>query len=206
MKKLVAMITLVLWGGVVFADCNLRARTVYQTYQPTVVKKIAVQEEYHQKVEKIILVPKAIKVEVQREHYYSIDSYAQQNLLADAIVGRLLLAGKIIPSSVPGTGSFSPSGPPPNPGQAEVIEPLVAGAHQDPALLAVLNESCVKCHGINSKYTKFVTADGKIADVRAGKVWESFARVNSGNMPKGGKSLDDPKVKLFYAWGEVARK
>ncbi len=217
MKKVLAILMLCIVPSIILAECNLRARTVYQTYQPTYyapayVAPTYVAPTYHQEYEKIVLVPKAIKVEVQRNHYYSLDTYAQQNLLADAIVGRLLRVqseqggggGYAAPPAIK-PNNFAPAGPPKMPA-AEDEGPPVAGAHQDPNLLKVLNESCAKCHGANSKYTKLVTADGKIADVRAGKVWESFARVNSGNMPKGGKSLEDASVKLFYAWGEVARK
>ncbi len=215
MKKVLAILMLCIVPSIILAECNLRARTVYQTYQPTYsyvapAPTYVAPTYYHaeREYEKIVLVPKAIKVEVQRNHYYSLDTYAQQNLLADAIVGRLLRVQSeqsVIPPAIK-PNNFAPAGPPPKMPAAEDEGPPVAGAHQDPNLLKVLNESCAKCHGANSKYTKLVTADGKIADVRAGKVWESFARVNSGNMPKSGKSLDDPAVKLFYAWGEVARK
>ena len=68
--------------------------------------------------ETVVLVPKAIEVEVHRDHYYSIDTAAQQNLLADAIAYRVLIAGgKVTKTDSTGTGTSgtgtgrTPSGP-----------------------------------------------------------------------------------------------
>jgi len=167
------------------------------------------QGHYQPYYENVVLVPKAIQVEVHRDHYYSIDSAAQQSLLADAIVGRLL---RLQQNTSNGTGrlptgpatqnSTSPTGDSSKP---DTQEPK-PGNYQNETLLKVINNSCVKCHGVNSKYTKLVTADGKLNDLPSGKVWESFGLANSGEMPKGGKALTDEEIKLFYEWAKNAKR
>lgn len=170
-------------------------------------------ESYNYK-ETIILVPKAIQVEVNRDHYYSIDGAAQQSLLADAIVGRLLRLqseGKIVTGTGTAGSGRLPTGPvtktsPTGEKTDSAAQEAKAGDYQNEALLKVVNNSCAKCHGAASKYTKLVTADGKLTDLPAGKVWECFGLVNTGEMPKGGKSLGDEEVKLFYEWAKNAKR
>lgn len=207
MRILIAIATLFGIATAALADpCGVR-RVVYTS--PVIVHRPYVSDYRH--YEQVILIPKAFQVEVQRSHYYSIDSAVQQELLVDAIVGRLLRlqqGGAVVPGSA-GTGR-RPTGPTnPSPtgpiGTADTQEPK-AGSYQNEALLKVVNDSCVKCHGATSKYTKLVTADGKLNDLPAGKVWECFGLVNTGEMPKGGKALDDDPVKLFYDWAKSARK
>jgi hypothetical protein len=215
------------------AECKLRARTTYSSYYtpPTYYYKYgATYKEYegtpdycdeplyyykdgyyypYKEKKKVVVVPKAIEVETYRNHYYSIDPYMQQNLLADAIVGRLIrMQGeKANLTVVPNPGTPTPL---PNPTPLPLPNPALnddkPGTFQDAALLTVVKNSCVKCHGTGSKYTKFITADEKLPDLPAGKVWEAFGLVNSGEMPKGGKSLDDDSVKKFYEWAKKARR
>lgn len=183
------------------------------------------RDQYYER-ETIVLVPKAIEVEVHRDHYYSIDSASQQSLLADAIVGRMLLlmekrAGGGVSGEKPaarrrgvgsdGTGASDGSGTegtsaPPRMPRADEPSSLRAGAYQNAALLKAVKDSCVKCHGAASKQTRLITADGKLPDLPAGKVWECFGLVNTGEMPKNGEALPDPVVKLFYDWAKKARK
>jgi mono/diheme cytochrome c family protein len=212
-------------------DCQLRSRSTYSSYSTTYypqatyvapvtyvapakyVYPVQAAQAYKQE---ILLVPKAIEVEVQRKHYYSIDPYAQQNLLADAIVGRLIRMnaltapamaappGMVIPQQA---APVQPIGAQPAPMMPPAADDTPrAGAYQDPKVLAVVTASCAKCHGAASKNTKLLTVDGKLNDLPAGKIWECFALVNSGEMPKASKSLDDESVKLFYAWAKNARK
>lgn len=190
-----AFLVLLGFASVAYADfCGVR-RIVY--HAPVVVHK-PVYHDYHYK-ETVILVPKAIQVEVTRDHYYSIDSSYQQSLLADAIVGRLLR----MQATGQAPRTTSPTGV--EKSQPDTQESK-AGSYQNEALLKVVNDSCVKCHGASSRNTKLVTADGKLADLPSGKIWECFGLVNSGEMPKASKSLPDEQVKLFYDWAKNARK
>jgi hypothetical protein len=237
MKMKLAALLVLLTAGFVAAQCTLRPRTTYTSYQVHVpVHKTptlyyysggyyyeykggdrgplyyysggsyhAYEHHDYKYKETVILVPKAIHVEVQRDHYYSINSAAAQDLLADAIVGRLLrMQGelKTSPRTPPVTGG-GPTGTKP---KEKDLGDDRAGAYQDAAMLKIVTDSCAKCHGAASKYTKFVTTDNKLTDLPAGKVWEAFGLVNSGEMPKGGKSLEDESVKAFYAWAKTARK
>lgn len=195
-----------------FADGHLNRRCVVSA--PVIhapVKRVVVHHDDYQHYERIVLVPKAIQVEVQRNHYYSIDGAAQQSLLADAIVGRLLRLQAEGKGVTPGGTGRLPTGPAKRPsptgedGGPGAQEPK-AGEYQNEALLKVVNDSCAKCHGPSSKFTKLVTIDGKLNDLPAGKVWECFALVNSGEMPKGGKALNDDFTKLFYDWGKNAKR
>ncbi len=217
MKKLAILLALI-GAGTALAQCTLRPRTYathnqklyyynsghYYEYSSGNHGQLYYYDtnKYHEYKETIVLVPKAIQVEVQRDHYYSINNAVSQDLLADAIVGRLLrMQGELksSPRVTPSVGT-GPTGPAKSAGDDR------AGAYQDAAMLKIVTDSCVKCHGPTAKFTKFVTSDGKLTDLPAGKVWEAFGLVNSGEMPKGGKSLADDDVKAFYAWAKVARK
>lgn len=193
------------------AGCHLRPRIVYSSYHHyapvTSYPSYAYKQHYYYDYghEKIILLPKVVEVEVHRDHYYSIDPYYQQSLLADAIVGRLLQAqNKTAPvrTGYPSTPVTTPPSSPTKKGSQEVK----AGSYQEPKLLKVINDSCVKCHGANSSNIALVTADGKLADISEGEAWKCFGLVNSGEMPKASKSLNDEQVKLFYEWAKNARK
>jgi hypothetical protein len=220
MRKLfVLFIALICLPEAQSSDCNLRSRGTYATFAPNVLyywNNGAYHQytsgnhgqlyyyqnghyyAYHAK-ETVVLVPKAIQVEVShsRDHYYSIDSYAQQNLLADAIVGRLLRLqnDNSNTDSKPKSTDVKTKDPVATPDNSEPI----ADENQDPAMLKVITDSCAKCHGPQSKHMRLVTKDGKLAKISYGDAWECFGLVNSGEMPKGGKSLTDDQVKLFYA-------
>jgi hypothetical protein len=227
MKKLFLLVALVasVFTSAHANDYQCRSRIGYSSYSPKVLyyyrggyyyeyrggdygplyyysngKYYLYESKYE---ETVVLVPKAIKVQVDRDHYYSINSAARDDLLADAIVGRLLRMNKI--SGTPTPSTPTPSTPTPSTGTEDTGEDR-AGLHQEPKLVQIITNSCAKCHGAGSKQTKLLTSDGKLTDLLAGKVWESFALVNSGEMPKGSKSLEDDDVKLFYEWAKKARK
>jgi mono/diheme cytochrome c family protein len=236
MKIVVSILLVFITAGVTLGQCNLRTRTTYQSYSVPTTQKAQIlyyhsdgyyyqykggergplyyyssghyypYEDYKYK-ETVILVPKAIQVEVQRDHYYSINQSARDDLLADAIVGRLLRLQQSQqgqPKSdrvTPVNQGSAPKGP-----KVKDLGDDRAGQYQDPAMVKIVADSCAKCHGVASKYTKFLTTDGKLPDLPAGKVWEAFGLVNSGEMPKGGKSLGDEDVKKFYEWAKNARK
>lgn len=172
------------------AQCTVRK--VVAVPVTHVVKKV--YDDHH---ERIVLVP----VEVHRENYSSID---KDNILIDAAVGRMIRLqqeGKVPTLSGPGT-------PVPTPELKRPPSSLpTAGAYQNDKLFAVVNNSCAKCHGPGTKLTQLVTDDGKLADVSAGKVWQSFGLTNIGKMPKApGKALENAEVELFVDWAENARK
>jgi mono/diheme cytochrome c family protein len=223
-----ALLLVLLTVGMAHAQCSLRPREVYATYAhqdlyyynggsyyqykggdygPLYSYNHGKYYPYEHK-ETVILVPKAIQVEVQRDHYYGINATVERERLVDEIAGRMLrmiedkgrvgTATGIRPTSTPATRpTETPKG---DSGETR------AGTYQNEAMLKTINNSCVKCHGVGSKFTKFITADGKLPDLPSGKVWEAFGLVNSGEMPKGGTSLGDEDVKLFYAWAKNARK
>ncbi len=145
--------------------------------QKVVLQRVVVHRDYH--------------------HYYSLDPYYQQQALATEIVKQLRAEIK------PGFKNQVEPGPAPKEDSGDPV----AGKYQNEKLLAVVNNGCTKCHGAASKQTRFVTKDGKaLADVPAGKVWEAFGLVNSGEMPKASDSLGDEPVKMFYEWAKQARK
>lgn len=166
-------------------DCNLRPRTVYNTYTPPV---------YNQQ---IVLVPKVIEVEVHRDHYYSIDqNYNAANIIREL---RLLLAEQ---KGQPPQSQQQPNpSPQVQPKKEDVVTSQGRGPSpfQKPELVKIVNDSCVKCHTSGSKYP-LVTADGKLIDLPEGKANKAFRMVNAGEMPKSSKALDDSSTKLFYDW------
>ncbi len=203
----------------VVAQCTVRTvvHTPHVVHAPVVVhhkptvrvialdRKVVVVDDHH---ERVIVVP----VEVQRDHYYSLD---RENILIDASVGRFIRLQQ--EGKIPTLGGPAPESKRPPAGTTPPVTevpkgtstggPAVAGAYQNDKLLAVVNNSCAKCHGPESKQTRLVTADGKLADVSAGKVWESFGLTNIGKMPKApGKQLTNEEVELFVEWAENARK
>jgi mono/diheme cytochrome c family protein len=185
------------------AQCTVRkvvtAPVVHAQHVVVVDTHRRIVDHHH---ERIVLVP----VEVHRDNYSSID---KDNILIDAAVGRMIRLqqeGKVPTLSGPAPEAKRPVSERPPAGPVST-GPAVAGAYQNDKLFAVVNNNCAKCHGPESKLTKLVTADGKLADVSLGKVWESFGRTNIGNMPKApGKALANEDVELFVEWAENARK
>lgn len=205
MKRLILALVFMVTApfAIYAADCGIRRCVVAPAQYVAPVRA----NQYHRKA---VVVQ---EVEVHRDHYYSIDNSYQQSLLADAIVGRLLRSGLVkVPDATERTGGRSPTGPVARPsatgdGDKPVTQETKAGVYQNATLLKVVTDSCVKCHGKDSKYSRLLTDDGKfLADLPAGKVFESFALVNTGEMPKTADALPDDQVKLFYEWAKNARK
>lgn len=194
MKKLIVFVFL-LFAVPLVAQCTVRKVVLAPTYHAPIVHHTP-----------LAYAPvKVVAVEVQREHYYSIDPYAQQLLLLDALEGRIrrMQAEGVLK----GQPVANPVTTPVSTDKRPVATPTGAGAYQNDKLLAVVSNSCAKCHGPESKLTRLVTADGKLADVSVGKVWESFGLTNIGKMPKApGKALANEEVELFVEWAENARK
>jgi mono/diheme cytochrome c family protein len=188
-RSIIALGTLLLLTPIfAFADCGRRV------VQP---QKVVVVQNHHQ-ARKVVVVQKVVAVKVYDDHhYYSLDPYYQQQALAAQIVKQLRAELKT-PQNKQG-GSEQPAPEPDG-------EP-VAGEYQNEKLLAIVNNSCAKCHGATSKQTRLVTKDGKaLAKVSRGKAWEAFGLVNSGEMPKAADNLDDEAVKLFYEWAKNSKR
>jgi len=174
------------------ADCN-RVRSVYASYSKTYVAPV----QY--------IVPQVIAVEVQRQHYYSIDGAYQQSLLADAIVGRLLQlqmgATKGTERREPGPGNGSPGG---SYLGGAVAGQLGASNYQSPELAAALKNACLKCHDGKVR-TAFLSSDDRLLDLPKSKVCEIYRLVNTGKMPKGASPLEDKYMPLIDAWVEGSK-
>jgi mono/diheme cytochrome c family protein len=139
--------------------------------------------------------------DVQRDRYYTVGDQQYQELLIQAAMARLLLHGS---GSPPARRPL----PPPSSGVKESLPPAqrtAAGSYQEPKLVDVVKESCVKCHGPGSKNGVLMLADGKLADISEGYAWKSFGLVNSGEMPKASEALVDDKVQLFYEWAKAQK-
>ena len=196
-------------------DCYPRCRTIYPTYYQQPYYNPAPYYEpspYYDPgykrysppyydfplKEQVILVPKAIEVEVHRDHYYSIDSYYQQSLLADAIVGRLMLMnGKTQSTPVAQTRPLV---------NTTTSNPLTVSAsgtpvsaYQNNELSLAFKTNCASCHN-GSQHTAFLSADDKLLDLPKSKVLEVFHLVNTGRMPKNQKPLEDKYMALIDAW------
>lgn len=212
----VSTITLIGFTETVHAECHLRPaiRNVnynhgygYQNYQYNY------NQTYYPYHNQNYYIPKVIEVEVHRDHYYSIDPYLQQNLLADAIVGRLIRLQGQVPVKNNPVQQNPPVQPNPAPVQPKVNSsgvdlkslPDVPGPYQNEKLLAVFAKSCNKCHNYGSNYP-LITTENKILDVPKGVAWEAFGLVNTGEMPKSSPNLDDESVKLFYEWAKNIKK
>jgi hypothetical protein len=190
------------------AECKLRARTTYSSYYtpPTYYYKYGATYKEYEGTPDYCDEPLYY---YKDGYYYPYKEKKKVVVVPKAIVGRLIrMQGeKANLTVVPNPGTPTPL---PNPTPLPLPNPALnddkPGTFQDAALLTVVKNSCVKCHGTGSKYTKFITADEKLPDLPAGKVWEAFGLVNSGEMPKGGKSLDDDSVKKFYEWAKKARR
>ncbi len=188
--------------------CIVRNKTIfgYGQYQNTGYIQKAVVAPYVGYNN--VYVPKAVEVIASPEYYYSVGSYYRDKLLVDAIAGRILEAqknGQIggFPSPNGGGGSASPP-PPPIAGGA-----VRAGAFQEPKLLAIVTQTCARCHagGVSKGGFTILTEDGKLADLSERSVEKVFRLVSTGAMPQGGKPVEDAAIVLFNQWAdEVAKK
>lgn len=167
--------------------------------------------------------------------FYSVSDYGQQQVMLSMIQ---LLQAKIPALTVAGQpGGYQPGGyqqgvqqapqqlpqqapqpavvpqqapqpPPPVMPKADARGPK-ASRYQSAELLAVVTESCVRCHGPAKQDggLALVTSDGKsLADLPEGVLWKGHSWVVSGAMPKQGNQIPDEKLRLFYDWASNARK
>jgi mono/diheme cytochrome c family protein len=180
-------------------SCGHGQRFVFPSYYspPVVYHQPAVYHAPAVVKKEVLIVPKAVKVLVSPDYYYSISDGYREALLADAIAYRLLAAqGRAAPPSevVPRyeePKTKRPGGSAPQ-AATEVSE----------ALKKLADARCAKCH---SGGDNGIDLDD-LSTVPEGQRWHAHALVNSGEMPKGGKAITDDEVKLFYEWAKSARK
>lgn len=221
MRKYVIIALLLTLGLVLntYAEDCVRVRTVYPTYNcttpyvaPYVAPYAAPVTTYYPVKDQVVFVPKAIEVEVHRNHYYSIDQYYQQSLLADAVVGRLLAIQfkSGITNSAPTNSAPTYNQPtyiPPTNGTPAVNNvpttsgpiPVGVSNFQNPELAGAFKNSCIKCHD-GKQRTALLTSDDRLLDLPKSKVLEVYHLVNTGKMPKGDKALDDKFMPLIDQW------
>lgn len=191
MIRTLSLVIMISSVALVNADDCKRVRTVYPTYTaPT----------YNQTyTPTITLVPKVIEVETNRDHYYSLDSYYQQNLLADAIVGRLLQLQKkeeSKPNLAPMSRASEPVSLAPSTGNAST--------YQNKELATVLKNSCVKCHNGSTKQA-LLTSDDKLLNLPKNYVLNIYHQVNTGRMPKSAQPLEDKFLPMIDEWVSASR-
>lgn len=144
-----------------------------------VVKRRVVEERVVEKV-------------VHPDYYYSTRDYYRDQLLVDAIVGKLLQLQR--------QGLLAPGG---QPGRRM---PIVGGANAgiDPQLVALTQRVCIKCHQQGNAGNGLVLTD--LATVSEGQRWKAYGLVNGGIMPKGGQPVSDDEAKLFFDWAQGTGK
>lgn len=133
----------------------------------------------------------AIAVPVQADYVYSLGSYYQSQLLADAIVGRLTLLQQQQAAPAPKTGPFKPANAEP--------EPAPGKASAAPASLqALVQAKCIRCHGPQKKEGNFDMTN--LDAIPPGRRWECVGRVASEDMPRAGGALTDAELDTFQQW------
>ena len=161
--------------------------------QPYVQQTYATQQyvapTYQQQV---VLVPKAIAVEVNRDFYFSVGDYYRDKLIADAVAARLASMQVASHPQAPTASVAKVATPAPQP----TFDPNAA-TDAYPDVFQVLQNNCTRCHGNELKKGKlsYLTADNKMAALDE-KTWlKTYLYVRTGYMPQGHASLSDEEIK-----------
>lgn len=211
MRLILSVVALLVCGGLCLGDDCRRARTVYQTYAaPAYQYTPAYTPAYQQNYNQVVLVPKVIEVASYADHSYSIDSYYQQSLLADAIVGRLLRMQQIaLVSGKPVEPSVQPSVQPMPLAQRQMpqadLDVKRPSSYQSAELVQVVQQSCIKCHTGAAPRLPLLTTDGKLLDLPRSQCLDLYYRVNTGTMPKAAAPVDDKFMPLLAKWVEASK-
>jgi hypothetical protein len=178
----------------------------YSYSAPVVTTQYVAPVAAHHAHREVVIVPKAVKVLVSPDFFYSVSDGYRDAILADAIAYRVLAAsGRAAPVTEPylpryaepGEKRVAPRlGPPPAPDKGGVTTDV------NPALAKLVDAKCAKCHSGGSNGIDLDDL-GKVSEAAR---WKSYALVNKGRMPKGGKAIADDEVDLFFQWAESARK
>lgn len=208
MKRLLA-VAVILFGAASISlagDCP-RSRVVYSTYKAPTYYAPYQYTNYYPTYAATVYVPKVLEVEVQKDHYYSIDPIgAIQRLLKQEREGW-------VAQGQPAAVQPAPQPPVPQPlPQRQSIQAPVGGreamfldrnrpsAYQNPELVAMIQASCVKCHQAEQK-VPLLTPDGtKLLDLTKCGAMDVYFQCNTGSMPKTSAPVDDKYMPLLAEW------
>lgn len=186
-------ITFLGFAAVAAADCN-RARVIVQQHHAQAV----VVQQHHAVTYNHAQAVQFVPVQISPDYYYSTQNHYRDNLLADAVVGRLVQA-QIQALKTPQIQQQQ--APCPCPQQNQPGAKASTGVNEK--LVALVNARCIKCHqgpdpggGLSLE---------NLDAVPKGQRWTSHGLVNAGEMPKGGQPISDDEVKLFVEWAKAAR-
>jgi mono/diheme cytochrome c family protein len=185
----------ILVAAVLSADasgiCRNRAALVVHTpYVAPVVTTYATTAAYVQ--------PYAVAVATSPDYYYSLNSYYQSSLIADAVIGRLTLLNQQQPSPQPTPLPPIPqrSAPAPAPKDGPPKTSLSTG--DTAALTKLVSDRCLRCHGPQKSEGGLDLS--RLDAVPVGKRFAAFSLCAAEEMPRGGQPLNDEELRLFYAW------
>jgi mono/diheme cytochrome c family protein len=167
----------------------------HNTYAPAVVATTYTTPTYNYATPVI-----AIEVPTALDYYYSLGSYYQSQLIADAVVGKLALLNQTnrqtepLRTQRPEDTSIAPRSLPPQvPGRDDATA----------ALAKVVGDNCVRCHSASKAGGGLDLSNlSAIPELQRYKI---AAFVNDGSMPKGGQPLPDEQAKLFFDWAKGFR-
>lgn len=207
---IILAVSSILLGPVLNAG-SCRSRVFYPTYSAPVVQSYVTP--YVNK--NVVLVPKAVQVQVSPDYYYSVADHYRDKLLVDAIAGRLQqmqAAGQLqAPQSDQNyqelmkmflqlqlqqrASPYAPTMPPAQGALPGGIPQIQAGS-VNPALVQVIETKCIRCHNPGTKQGGLDLTNLVVLDECAW--WKAYGLVNSGEMPKGGQPLTDEQTLVFY--------
>lgn len=224
MKRLIAVVLILAGGGsVALADDCYRSRAVYTTYQaPTYYTPYQYTPTYYASYAATVYVPKVLEVEVQRDHYYSIDQPTQiireiKYLLKQEREGNVgqpppepIQPAPVAPQPVVPAQPVPQRQIAPPQAQAPVRTPLFldrnrASAYQNAELIGMVQAKCVKCHTAEQKMP-LLTPDGKsLLDLAKCAALDVYFRCNTGDMPKTAPPVEDKFMPLLAEWARQSK-
>jgi mono/diheme cytochrome c family protein len=207
--RILAVLSVLCFGSLATAgNCYQRVVAFRSYYAPAVTYSYAapvyVQQDY----------VKVQPVAVSPDYYFSLSKDYQTDVLADAVVGRLVRLGLVAvqPGGVGGGARTEqgavPSGSAPAPPPASSLPPPRkvddAEAWRKTPIAGLLAAHCVKCHG-PTRAEMGLRLDGNPEAVPLEKRACAFGRVTLGpefktGMPKDGAQLDDKAIAVFADW------
>ncbi len=140
--------------------------------------------------------PYAVAVATSPDYYYSLNSYYQSSLIADAVIGRLTILNQQQPSPSPLPPIPQKTAPQPAPKDGPPKTSLSNGDTQ--ALTKLVSDKCLRCHGPQKSEGGLDLS--RLDAVPIGKRFAAFSLCAAEEMPKGGQPLGDSELRLLYAW------
>lgn len=144
-------------------------------------------------------------VYTDQRYYYEVQDFYRDSALADAAAFRALkAAGLIGPQQQRQTEKSV------EPVQPQQMAPIPQESRNNtqvnPALIAVVDAKCVKCHSGTNAKGGLVLSVQTLANMNSAQRWDMWDRCDTGNMPKGGQPISDAEVKLFRDHAKLASK